>query len=424
MSSNNYYDNSLRFKVNKQIADVDIHLVKLFFQMKKTVNGGDLISFNYDKCNKVIILTYMSNLVKQNVMKNKCYQFRNYEFQLIERYSFSDENDEKIANMLIISNVCKNEVSLDDIIMYASYLVDEMNDVKEVDFSNVFENVAYIEYDKIIDINEIKKKLIKSPILGLKKIEIYEAYNTQIMLLKLINNFNNTEDYLNNNFKHENHYYWQLPFKFNDSPFAIIKFSTMDYKNEYLKLIEENEKKLLLIECCPNNQFLNNYLDALTNKNCENDVIILDDNDEVNEPIVEYSNELDSNLEFNELSQNSSQMDEIELINRPDSNASYNNQSGFGMRLHIVHKQSNSFHIDKFEKPAQSSIALNGQHLKSPKKPLCSLCDYHGPKSRIEIHMAHHDKNNYPNGFKCNICDYYASREHHIRLHLKSCHHE
>ncbi len=114
---------------------------------------------------------------------------------------------------------------MDDTGIYVNCIA-KNNIISTIEYSSIYDNITYIKFEnEIQNFEVIKKNLEKKPTFRNKSIKIYEAFETNSILVKLNCRNENQIDYLNSYFQPLNGSVWQIPFNLADSPCIIVKFA-------------------------------------------------------------------------------------------------------------------------------------------------------------------------------------------------------
>lgn len=437
MSQIDFFNNWLTLLSQQTLNEYDLSIIKLFFETRRYSNGGDLIEYDYYEHSHILKLNFKENSSKQDVLStanknNGIIQFRNYMFKLVEcDVNEKYKNLKCIDRMLILKNINQNATKVDDIELFASYL-DGDNKVISISFSNFFDNLVYVEYEKPFDLNEVKKKLDKTPKLDGQLIEMYEAYETNSILAKFpASHTAYTEDFFDKFFEQKPYYHWEVPFKFQQSPFVITKFQLHQYKSLFLrKLYKDPEMNMpIIVESNFNIDILNNYLQnyklkPLPKPQKFNQAYF--DNDD--ESIIEIKIDIDD-------SDNDDDDDENAVFDTANSQNESRNSSNDSLRLQLNSSSSSTSSSIESISPSESDPTvennINNRILKKVKITggnlirRCQDCDYYAYSLyHYENHTKYH---RFHEGYlKCNECKteapFYAKTAKHLGNHRRSHH--
>ena len=76
----NYTDNRVLLKTSKDINFQDLEMIQLFFETYSFSGGDEVIAFN-SLSNDTLEITYRCNSTKQNILKIKSFNYKNYYLQ-------------------------------------------------------------------------------------------------------------------------------------------------------------------------------------------------------------------------------------------------------------------------------------------------------------------------------------------------------
>ena len=269
MFNHDYFDNTVYFEINKDLRETDKNQMILYFQSKNNSGGGEILQYTFDETINSLEIIFRDGASKAEILKRKFFKFKSFDIKACEPPAVQNQNStfHKFENVLLVSNInrVEDENNVDE---YLKYLVQNRNVIKKVK-SIVHENLTFFQFNYEFNFEEVKKRFNLNQNKGKNEISIYEAYETQSVLVK-INSKNFNENYFNSKFKFKNFMYWQLPFGMDDSPFVILKFLDIDFKFDFLLKYSKIDKKEYFIENCFNYNLLNDFLNNHFGKKVEN----------------------------------------------------------------------------------------------------------------------------------------------------------
>jgi len=372
----NYTDNRVLLKTSKDINFQDLEMIQLFFETYSFSGGDEIIAFN-SVSNDTLEITYRCNSTKQNILKIKSFNYKNYDFQAheLELSQNVHENLEVLKNSIILENIAKNE-DIFNIALYSHYLVYN-NIIRGIVLSDVYLDTFYVQFEREIDYKDLTQRHNKKTQLHGREVKVYERFETLLVLVKLkVDGKSKVEisEYLNLTFQNEMH--WQSFDNFEKIPYVVLKFTNFYFKNEFLK---DCDKYI-------DNNFIVAF-ESISNLSQLNYLLSLNDRSKIK---IENATEEDFKYPISTLKNSSV----IEQVNKQTIN-SYVNLNG---------KISSGENMGR-------------------KKYLCNLCPYKADRmSNIERHIKLHDKSlANKHKFKCHYCHYYVKlrpqQANHERVH-------
>ena len=182
----NFFDNAVYLKINKIPREEDLEIINLYFQANNYSGGDDIIESNYDNEKNILKLTYLNHKNKQEILRRKVFKYKSYEFEACEALKKQNLhiNLVKLQRVLIFENFDRTE-TFDDIGIYVNCIA-KNNIISKIEYSNIYDNITYIVFqNEIQNFEEIKKNLEKKPTFRNKSVQIYEAFETNSILVKL-----------------------------------------------------------------------------------------------------------------------------------------------------------------------------------------------------------------------------------------------
>ena len=371
----NYTDNRVLLKTSKDINFQDLEMIQLFFETYSFSGGDEVIAFN-SLSNDTLEITYRCNSTKQNILKIKSFNYKNYDFQANEPVSENlHETLEPLKNSMILENIAKNE-DIFNIALYSHYLVYN-NIIRGIVLSDTYPDTFYVQFEREIDFKDLIQRHNKKTQLHGREVKVYERFETLLVLVKLkVDGKSKLEisEYLNLTFQNEMH--WQSFDNFDKIPYVVLKFTNFFFKNEFLKECDKyiDNNFIVVFESVSNLNQLN-YLLSLNDRS----KIKIENIEDVKYPINTLKNSLSV----------------IEQVNKETINT-YVNLNG---------------------------KISSGENRGRQKRYLCNLCPYKADRmSNIERHIKLHDKSlANKHKFKCNYCHYYVKlkpqQANHERVH-------
>jgi hypothetical protein len=224
MAQAKYFNNAVIIKPDRPVDKNDIELIQLYFENTKLSGGSDAISNRFESTTNCFHVDYKCNETKRDLV-GQVKQFRSYTFTITDDLvgSMATSAAKTIGKFLIIKNIDHNE-DLTVIELYADYLVNNDNQIESIAKSTIMDNVVFVRYKFDFDMKHVWKRLNKRPKLRETPIQLYCAYETNVLLINLVGLGNDYEDLLDSIFNWTTQSCWQLVFKNNQNKFAFVKF--------------------------------------------------------------------------------------------------------------------------------------------------------------------------------------------------------
>ena len=181
-----------------------------------------------------------------------------------------------LSNVFMLQNINFDKHDNTIVELYVDYLVDSSteNEIIAIEESQVFEKTLIVHLRNQTNINSLRKRLSKKPKLRDTVVNLYEAYQTNVLFGKIVAEGCSKDDgliddedvldYLDSKFNQEKHADWQLLFKNRRSnEFVIIKFYSDVYMKEFLdeKKHQISNNKFIVYERCFNFNCFDAYCD-------------------------------------------------------------------------------------------------------------------------------------------------------------------
>lgn len=422
---NSYFNNTIKVKLNKILEKNDISNILLYFTSISDSNCGSINNYIYDDVKNILYINFIQPSDKKCVLFKRSLKYLDYTFNVTDdNNNFMDVHNGmfKVKHVLIVKYIDKNKIEIENVKLLMSLLV-ENNYIYKVEASCLLGgNVFIVYFVRDIDLNKIKIKLSKlKPIIKEQQLNLYEAYATNSLLIKLNNKniYNDDADKLyvnlNSKFYKQEQYYWQAPYKIHNSPFYIVKFSQLQHKREFISKIHNNKDEFLIEENY-NLQLLNEYLNQNEIKNDEKVV----ENVMRNTIVIKrrLSEECDNKSDYeNENDEKRRRTSPLTPIYRTQI-MQVTTMNYAQLPLH----QRNQAILPNTSKAAlQINEVQSSQNLSSAKSFIkCDLCPFVACRSGLSRHMSHHIET--PNSYKCISCPYYAKSSKSINRHYRFTH--
>ena len=181
----------------KPIQEEDLEAILLLLENPKRSGGGEITSYELMQNNHLLKITYEKRISKQRVLQKCVHQFKQYKLiandsalnslALTRNRKYQQLEDKRT---IILKNL-PNNIDLDMIRLYGEYLVmndNELNDVEDILLSNLFKNTCYIKFKLDYDYDKLIERVNKRK-LNNHSLEIMQTYNTNMILIKLNNDF-------------------------------------------------------------------------------------------------------------------------------------------------------------------------------------------------------------------------------------------
>jgi hypothetical protein len=233
MDSSKYLNNSVEIQSDKKIDEHDVELIQLYFESAKASGGSDTVSNLFDSTTQTFHIDYKFNETKLGLVGQKR-RFKDYTLAISDTVPMSIRTFKASHNRLIIKNIDHNE-DLTVVELYADYLVNGDNEIESIERSTIIQNVFVIKFKQDFDFKNALKRLAKRPRLREKPIEIYHAYETNVLLVDLKECDGDYEDQLDSLFNESSRSSWQLVFKSTRNTFAFVKYENPSLFERQLK---------------------------------------------------------------------------------------------------------------------------------------------------------------------------------------------
>ena len=292
-----YYNNYTILKSNRNIENKDLEFVNLFFENPKLSGGTDTNSHLYNPQTYNLCLNYKINECKEEILRRQKFTYRSYSFTSTQKDLLMSQFD-KLNRAIILSNIDITNEDLSVVELYAEYLVPD-NSIVNLTISKIVPNTYYIEFKDEFNFDTVLKRYKKRQQLRQIPIYLYEAFNTNVLLLDLKLNFNQEklENYLDERFNNGTKSYWQLPFK-KRNPIAFITINDDSYMKKVLNLKDKIDGQQVVLEKCYNFKLIDMYIDEHKtddyNKNSKIEVPVV----HANKNTVEAINRNNRNMNF------------------------------------------------------------------------------------------------------------------------------
>lgn len=185
------------FRPNRPLSNADVELITIFLENEKQSSGGDIQSQVYDQQTNLLKVTFENVKTKERVLKKRVFMVLNFEliaFEYIDQlsiFNYSNELNTLNKSAFLLKNMGQNE-DLSVLTLYVEYLEPEV-ELDEIQRSKIFKDTILVKFKNELNINEVKNRLQKkSTFLG-KQVDLYEVFNSNLCVFKLINdNLNET----------------------------------------------------------------------------------------------------------------------------------------------------------------------------------------------------------------------------------------
>ena len=266
------HDNRVSLKLSKKINDSKV-LEEIIEILSKT---DEIIFYNYNLLDNILVLDYRCNKSKLKIMKQKSFIFNDYEFSVAEELNQKHELYDVSKDTVILKNIDKT-VGTEVIKAYINYLT-QNNQIIGFEVSKIYSDTMFFKFQKHVDFNGLLKQHRSAPQVYGRNVSIYQKMETFMVLAKLnvsVNSETDINEYLTKTFQFNNEYFWQSFDDFSKVPYVIIKFVCIDMKCRFLTQMTRNldRRYINCVEDVSNIFLLNDFIASIDSQNSKKDEI-------------------------------------------------------------------------------------------------------------------------------------------------------
>ena len=264
-TTNSSLSKTIELYSNVKIEEEDLDVIKLFLENKRCSGGGEIAEFKLNDFKRILTVQYEEKRIRDRVLSKKSLKILKYSFTI--RSGLEKRDYDLDPKTLILRNVA-HRGDLDIILMLAENLVcpdNEENQVESISQSKIFKTETYyLKFKFEFDFEKLKKRLARKPKLFDRKVEVYRAFLTNSIVMRMAENESLNTELIDLHFTNKRRSgitsYEYLTEK---DPFIILNLNSMDSVNACLALKHEISKKELLVEYLHNFEIIDDEINLI-----------------------------------------------------------------------------------------------------------------------------------------------------------------
>jgi hypothetical protein len=264
-TTNSPLSKTIELYSNVKIEEEDLDVIKLFLENKRYSGGGEIAEFKLNDFKRILTVQYEEKRIRDRVLSKKSLKILKYSFTI--RSGLEKRDYDLDPKTLILRNVA-HRGDLDIILMYAENLVcpdNEENQVESISQSKIFKTETYyLKFKFEFDFEKLEKRLARKPKLFDRKVEVYRAFLTNSIVMRMAENESLNTELIDLHFTNKRRSgitsYEYLTEK---DPFIILNLNSMDSVNACLALKHEISKKELLVEYLHNFEIIDDEINLI-----------------------------------------------------------------------------------------------------------------------------------------------------------------
>lgn len=265
-TTNSPLSKTIELYSNVKIEEEDLDVIKLYLENKRCSGGGEIVEFKLNDFKRILTVQYEEKRIRDRVLSKKSLKILRYSFKI--RSGLEKRDYDLDPKTLILRNVAHRDDILDIISMFAENLVcpdNEENLVESISQSKIFKTETYyLKFKFEFDYEKLEKRLARKPKLFDRKVEIYRAFLTNSIVMRMAESESLNTELIDLHFTNKRRSgitsYEYLTEK---DPFIILNLNSMDSVNACLALKHEISKKELFVEYLHNFEIIDDEINLI-----------------------------------------------------------------------------------------------------------------------------------------------------------------